>query len=267
MKKKIFISILILLTGILCPGFAFSFVEEEPEMPKINVEELVSFEDKNIKNYTLMDLQMKIIEYQNKQNSAHEITQSAKALGWPENCEPVVMAQIEWRNAKLIVEYYQKIYEEKLAKIEKEKWEKRMDEYPEATEAWLYMKEQGWNDYVCAGIMGNLMAETGGQTLNLNPKLYCQGYYGICQWNKNHKSAIWGKGLTKQLEYMNSNIKSEIDTYGYAYKKGFKFDTFLNLTNEKEAALAFAKSYERCASSTYEVRQKNATKAYDYFVK
>ena len=41
------------------------------------------------------------------------------------------------------------------------------------------MKELGWNDYVCAGIVGNLMAEVGGQTLNIDPQLG-NSYYGIC---------------------------------------------------------------------------------------
>ena len=34
----------------------------------------------------------------------------------------------------------------------------------------------------------------------------------------------------------------------------------------EQAALAFAKCYERCNSAYYKVRQKNAKIAYDYFV-
>ena len=41
------------------------------------------------------------------------------------------------------------------------------DEYPEAYKIWHYLKKLGYNDYVCAGIMGNIMAECGGQTLNI----------------------------------------------------------------------------------------------------
>jgi hypothetical protein len=37
------------------------------------------------------------------------------------------------------------------------------------------------------------------------------------------------------------------------------------MQDEKEAALYFAKYYERCGSGSYSVRQSNATKALDYF--
>ena len=55
-------------------------------------------------------------------------------------------------------------YEEKQIEWEKvHKWDTRKEEYPAATEAWLIMKEEfGWSDTVCAGIIGNLMAECGG---------------------------------------------------------------------------------------------------------
>ena len=43
-----------------------------------------------------------------------------------------------------------------------------MKEYPAATVIWITLKEEGFSDEVIAGIIGNLMAEVGGQTLNLN---------------------------------------------------------------------------------------------------
>ena len=40
------------------------------------------------------------------------------------------------------------------------KWEQKHNEYPEATEIWLYMKDTfHWSDEICAGVMGNIMAE------------------------------------------------------------------------------------------------------------
>ena len=62
-------------------------------------------------------------------------------------------------------------------------------------------------------------------------------------------------------------IKYEIDTFGYAYKSNFNFNSFLNLENEKDVALAFAKCYERCGSDSYNSRKTNATKALEYFTK
>lgn len=268
MKKKIFISILILLIIIFCSGFSFGINEKENEnMVVFNVESLNKFEDKNVNDYTLMELEILIIEQKNIQINAHELAENARKLGWPEESDPITFAKIEWGNAQLAIDYYQQAYDKRLALLEKERWENKKSQYPEATKIWLYMKDQGWNDYVCAGIMGNLMTEVGGQTLNLQVKSNTNGYYGICQWNKNHKKNVWGKSLDKQLEYLNSNIESEFNTYGYAYKKDFNFNTFLNLTNEKEAALAFAKIYERCGSASYNVRQENAIKAYNYFTK
>ena len=38
------------------------------------------------------------------------------------------------------------------------------------------------------------------------------------------------------------------------------------MTDAQQAALAFAKSYERCGSGSYGIRQQNALKAYNYFV-
>lgn len=142
-------------------------------------------------------------------------------------------------------------------------------EYPAAEQIWNYLTSLGWNDYVCAGIMGNLMSEVGGQTLNIQYNLYSSsgGYYGMCQWSKKYHSGIYGiNDLEAQCDYLRDTIKYEIDTFGFKYQNNFYFDDFLNLTDAQQAALAFAKCYERCASGSYEVRQRNAIKAYNYFV-
>lgn len=143
-------------------------------------------------------------------------------------------------------------------------------EYPAAEYIWQYMKDLGWNDYVCAGVMGNLMAEVGGQTLNIQYNLYSSGggYYGMCQWSKKYHSGIYGiNDLNTQCNYLRDTIKYEIDTFGYKYQTNFNLEAFLNLTDAQQAALAFAKTYERCASGSYAVRQRNAITAYNYFVK
>ena len=140
-------------------------------------------------------------------------------------------------------------------------------QFPLATKVWNYMQNRlGWNDYVCAGVMGNLMAETGGQTLNLNPGLYYQSFYGICQWSNRWYPQIQGASLDAQLEFLAQTVKPIIDTYGKNYEAGFNYDSFMKMTNSREAALAFAMCYERCNSQYYAVRLDNAVKAYDYFV-
>lgn len=137
-------------------------------------------------------------------------------------------------------------------------------QYPYAAKIWYYLKDQGYNDYVIAGILGNIMVEVGGGTLNLKPNAYGKGYYGICQWGK-HYPRVWGTSLDYQLEFLESTIRSEFKTFGKLYQKGFNYDKFTALTNERQAALAFAKCYERCSAKGYVKRQNCAEIAYNYF--
>lgn len=150
-----------------------------------------------------------------------------------------------------------------------ETWENRSKEYPVATQIWSSMKEQGWNDYVCAGIMGNIMTECGGQTLNIQWWLYdARGaHYGICQWNLYYRPEASGLSLENQLKLLYNTIESEINYAGNRYYSGFSYDSFLQMDNCREAALAFAKTYERCGSASYGIRQTNAEIAYEYFAK
>lgn len=163
------------------------------------------------------------------------------------------------------------IEQEELAAIEAAKWETRKTEYPVATEIWLYMRDElGWNEYVCAGVMGNLMTETGGQTLNIDPSLYGhgsnRGYYGICQWSKKYYPEVQGQDLQYQLDFLKDTVEYEFNTYGRLYQSGMKYEEFTQMTGDCRAtALAFAKVYERCNSKYYSVRQTNAEKAYEYF--
>lgn len=145
----------------------------------------------------------------------------------------------------------------------------KKEKYPEARKVWNYLKKLGYNDYVAAGIMGNLMTETGGNTLNIKPNAYGSNkkYYGICQWSKKYYPKVQGKNLDYQLSFLKNTIKNEFNTYGYKYAKGFNYKSFLKLKDSKKAALAFAKVYERCGSGSYSKRQANAVTAYKYFVK
>lgn len=244
-------------------------------------------------NYSKEELTTLITEAQSIKDNAHTMADSARALGWEEDDKLIKELQEKWHEAnedqvkyqgyldeilaneaeaarkaeeeRLAAEAAQKAAEEEARRAEEAKWATKAAEYPAATQIWRYMKAQGWNDYVCAGIMGNIMAEVGGQTLNIRYTLSSNGYYGMCQWNRQY-SNIWGAGLESQCDYLRDTIKYEIDTFGFNYQKGFKFNSFLNMTDAQQAALAFAKAYERCASGSYGVRQKNALKAYNYFV-
>ena len=126
---------------------------------------------------------------------------------------------------------------------------------------WDYLIGKGLNIYVCAGIMGNIMAEVGGQTLDISrwPQYSNSTYYGICQWAGGRKTRLlrdYGKTLEAQTKFLYDELLEVIP----------KDSKFYSLENEKEAALYFAKHYERCSSKYYSIRQSNATKALKHFV-
>lgn len=207
------------------------------------------------------ELEQLIQECQERKDKAHEMAEATRALGY-ENEHPIILfAKQEYANAEIQLQYYQTRLEEYDLF-----WKECYEEYPAATEIWLFMKDQDWNDYVCAGILGNIMSEVGGGTLDIQYWLYGSSYYGICQWSKGYKNQIWGADLETQCQFLIDTIKYEIDTFGYAYKKGFDFEAFLELEDEEEVAKAFAVAYERCSRLRIPKRQKNAAKAYDYFV-
>lgn len=134
------------------------------------------------------------------------------------------------------------------------KWVEKEEEYYYATCTWKYLKSLGYSDVACAGILGNLMAECGGHTLNLNPYLYDKAtgkYYGMFQWSIYYYPDIEGGSFEEQLAYYAETSDYVFKTFGKKYAEGFTLDDFNELKDPREAALAFAKIYERCASWTY----------------
>ena len=198
------------------------------------------------------------------QGHAHQMAESARGLGYPDSHSIIQTAKTEWTTAQNNIDEMTAIVE-KLKAEEEAKLNARRKKYPVATEIWEYLITQGYNEYVVAGIMGNLMAETGGQTLNLQVNAVSPGYYGICQWSLQYYPQVANTDLTYQLDLLCSTMEYELNTFGKLYKKGFNYESFTYMLDEEEAALAFAKCYERCASGSYNVRKKNAKKAYEYF--
>ena len=281
-KTKIIVGIIIaiIIFGSLVVAFAYTIDGQsiaEAGGVEFTVEPMVGFSDKSINTYTKGDLAWLIKEYKKIQTTAQNLIDSATSLGFPANDRAIETAKIQYNNAQIIIDYYTGFYNKKLAEEEAKKQQEAKaqaaaqqaiaaSEYPVATEIWNFMKAQGWNNYVCAGIMGNIMAEVGGQSLNIRYNAYGNGYYGICQWNKAY-GQVWGADLKTQLNFLKSTIQYEMNTFGFNYYKGFNYNSFLNLQDARQAALAFAKCYERCGSGSYGVRQNNAIKAYNYFVK
>lgn len=205
-------------------------------------------------------------ECDNHIGHAEQMKAGAYGLGYEADNYVIQLAEREIQEATEKKAEYQILLNEILA--EEARWARRMSEYPAATTIWLYLKELGYNDYVCAGILGNIMNEVGGNTMKLKVDLIDHSgyYYGICQWSKGGYPRVWYTDLDFQLDFLRDTIQYELNTYGYMYQKGMKYSQFLNLTDSRQAALMFAKSYERCSSKSYTARQDNAERAYNYFV-
>lgn len=130
--------------------------------------------------------------------------------------------------------------------------------YWAARYVWDYFHSLGYNDYVVAGLLGNMMCECAHQNLDLQPEIYGDGYYGICQWSSGYAD-VWGTSLEYQCQFLANTIQYEIDTYGCGY------EYFCSLQNEQDAAIEFAAGYERCGSGSYWLRAECAIEALEYF--
>jgi len=131
--------------------------------------------------------------------------------------------------------------------------------YPVACTVWQALRENGYNPYVCAGILGNMMTECGGHTLNLDHDIYDSTgmYYGLCQWSLRYTPQVNGLDTLGQLDVLFSNIEVNMEYFGG------DFEYFLSIRDEKEAAYYFQYYYERGAGT--ESRSRNATVALNYF--
>lgn len=221
----------------------------------------VQYDKKTSYTYDDLDTLIELIAEQiSNMGAAQKIIDGAKHLGYQNNHEIIQLAREEYNEASRIKQSYQIVYDDLM-----EHWHQKEEEYPVATYIWSYFKDLGYNNQVCAGILGNIMTEVGGNTLDIQAEIQTDTYYGICQWSKTY-SDIWGASLKKQCDYLKDTIDYEINAFGYLYKKNFDYNDFLNLTNCESAALAFAKTYERCSSGSHSIRQDNAVIAYNYFV-
>lgn len=141
-------------------------------------------------------------------------------------------------------------------------WEQ---EHYYAAKVFEFLIQHGYSREVACGIIGNMMVECGGHTLNFNPFVYNPSgmYYGLCQWNIGY--GLHGSSFERQLEFLVSNIEREFNVFGKCYQKDFDYESFISLNDVQEAALAFAESYERCCSSSFNARKQAASEAYSYF--
>jgi hypothetical protein len=127
------------------------------------------------------------------------------------------------------------------------------NEYPVAKQVWDIMKSYGWNDNICAGILGNMMRECGGDTFNLQWNIIGgNSHYGLCQWSIKYHKGAWYLNVEDQVEYLKNTLDISI---------------FDECSTPEEAAYIFCKVYERPGQTDpIGKRRANARRAYDYFV-
>ena len=274
MKNTILNKWLIMLSCVLIIGCSIKIVEASAitrntlseayipsEMSSV-IDLTTTVEYKQIRNISktedTQELRTLIQECKTLKESAEQMLVLANNLGYTDK-HPVVKttaAEIEQLN-KLIT-----IYENRL---EQKRWETRIKKYPAASSIWLYLSDQGYSDEICAGILGNIMAEVGGHTLDIEHTTNTHPeYYGICQWSLKYSNTK-GMNLSEQCQYLVETIENEFNSFGSEYKSGFNYNDFIEMTDIEEIALAFAKCYERCGSGSYDVRQSNALIAFEYF--
>ena len=184
-----------------------------------------------------------LISWTKHQQVAHEIANQMRAMGYEEDNVVILACQQWWREeSKISIPI---IIEES-------------NEYPVATKVWNLLREAGLSEVCAAAIIGNMMAECGGQTLNLNPYIYSYGYYGLCMWSLYYFPEINGLDVDGQVSYLLETLDSNMRIgLGSAQE-------FFEIENVELAARYFSDKYERPASWS-SVRAENAVKALQYF--
>ena len=203
-----------------------------------------------------------------RRDTTKSVYEGLLLLGYDTEHPAVVMAKTDFENAEADVEYYT---EQQLIRQEEENWRVRAEEYPVATQAWLYMKnELGFSDIVCAGIMGNMMAECGGcWTSDLDWDVSSSSGYGMIQWLGGRKQQLFSiYGNNPSVENQLNFVKDELYGANGVTKQvtDSQLDKIMNAETPEDCAYAFACYYERCGEEHRWVRRDYARRAYEYFV-
>jgi len=204
--------------------------------------------------------------YQQNKDAAHEAAELMRRYGYPED-NPVIRAASDWwweneREEKAQQEV--KIEAPIQAKEEPSSiisfTEEQKETYPVACSVWRYLREDmELSEVVAAGIMGNMMQECGGNTLNLQPYLCVNNFLGLCMWYSPYTDGhlLYGADVTDQLEYLKDTLQKNMELFGGDYSY------FCSLDNVADAAWYFDEYYER--GNWHSVRARNAQTALEYF--
>ena len=135
-------------------------------------------------------------------------------------------------------------------------------------QAFAYFVQKGLTADQAAGIVGNLMKESGGNTLKLDPKITNGiGAYGIAQWLGNRKDKLMGMPkhdtIQVQLDFLWSELnggykKSVLDPIKTADRAGAT-----RIFLEKFEVPCIAGNSGHGCDAEYKERKANADKAYE----
>ena len=204
---------------------------------------------------------------------------SDQCLEMIEECENAILflrqhpeTESEIDRIKSIQAMYQNDYYTLLAIEEEEAvWAAKLEEYPEATKIWRIMKDEfGWSDIVCAGIMGNMMAEVAGGTIEYLSRWDMDepGGLGLIQWIGQRRIDIRAKygnmpTIEQQLYFMRDEMFGPDGVRKQVTDS--QLNAIMNGETPEEVAYNFARYFERCASYSYNCRKGYARIAYNYF--
>ena len=241
--------------------------ETVPSEPEETVIILDAVEIERVKPATEEEANACLEKSYERKEIAESIRDGLISLGYTEDHPAVVLANEDIANTNIEIDYYKK----EVAKWEKiREWNKKAAKYPNAARAWKYMKEQfGWSDTVCAGIMGNFMAECGGcWTSDLDYSVNSKNGLGMVQWIGSRRKAIikrYGNNpaLEEQLEFMYDELYGTDGVRRQVTKR--QLEKIMNASTPEECAMAFATYYERCAEQHRAPRKGYARTAYNYF--
>lgn len=195
----------------------------------------------------------RIMECKDRLAAAEAMLQAAQDLGYEETHPVVVLAQQEIEQIRKDIEFYEA------------RWNALAVEYPVACEVWrFFIEECGYSEVVAAGIIGNMMIECGGHTLELQWDIYNSSkHYGLVQWSPKYYPHIQGASLQEQLEFLKTSIPEVFNGWSGKREKCL-FNDFIAIQNCRDAALRFAQVYER-PGSIGTARLNAAEKALSYF--
>ena len=195
----------------------------------------------------------RIMECKDRLAAAETMLQAAQDLGYEETHPVIQLAQKEIEQIKQDIEFYEG------------RWNVYTAEYPVACEVWrFFIEECGYSEAVTAGLIGNMMVECGGHTLDLQWWLYnSTNHYGLVQWSPKYYPEIQGATLKTQLLFLQESIPIVFNGWS-GQREGYLFVDFMDITNCRTAAYVFAAVYER-PGNIGENRSRFAEKALSYF--